>query len=129
MNISDALKRNVRCNSSKLPPRYRYTHTPLVTEFHTFPLSIQISTELINFYDAAYIKAVDPVGTPSKQAAAKVLEVFHDTVSCLNQFSQQNCLRHTSTHLSLSLSSFQPNWEHRESFYALSFSLSAWVLW
>lgn len=41
-----------------------------------------ISTELINFYDAAYIKAVDPVGTPSKQAASKVLEVFHDRLEC-----------------------------------------------
>uniref|UniRef100_A0A3B1JJ55 CD81 molecule b n=1 Tax=Astyanax mexicanus TaxID=7994 RepID=A0A3B1JJ55_ASTMX len=40
-----------------------------------------ISTELISFYDAAYMKAVDPVETPSKQAAAKVLGVFHDTVS------------------------------------------------
>ncbi|TRY58273.1 hypothetical protein DNTS_031044, partial [Danionella cerebrum] len=41
-----------------------------------------ISTELINFYDAAYIKAVDPVETPSKLAGAKVLEVFHDTLQC-----------------------------------------------
>ncbi|XP_056112025.1 CD81 molecule b [Rhinichthys klamathensis goyatoka] len=41
-----------------------------------------ISTELINFYDTAYIKAVDPVETTSKQAAAKVLEVFHDTLEC-----------------------------------------------
>uniref|UniRef100_A0A8C1UL47 Tetraspanin n=1 Tax=Cyprinus carpio TaxID=7962 RepID=A0A8C1UL47_CYPCA len=41
-----------------------------------------ISTELINFYDAAYIKALDPVDTPSRQAASKVLEVFHDTLEC-----------------------------------------------
>lgn len=53
-------------------------------------LSIQISTELINFYDVAYIKAVDPVESPSKQAASKVLEVFHDTVSNQNQSSHQN---------------------------------------
>jgi len=53
-------------------------------------VSVQISTELINFYDTAYIKAVDPVETTSKQAAAKVLEVFHDTVSFQNQFSHQN---------------------------------------
>uniref|UniRef100_A0A8C1CTU4 Tetraspanin n=1 Tax=Cyprinus carpio carpio TaxID=630221 RepID=A0A8C1CTU4_CYPCA len=45
-------------------------------------LSVQISTELINFYDAAYIKALDPVDTPSRQAASKVLEVFHDTLEC-----------------------------------------------
>lgn len=41
-----------------------------------------ISTELISFYDAAYMKAVDPVETPSKQAAGKVLGVFHDTLEC-----------------------------------------------
>ncbi|XP_051512367.1 CD81 antigen-like [Myxocyprinus asiaticus] len=41
-----------------------------------------ISTELINFYDAAYIKAVDPVATPSRPAASKVLEVFHETLEC-----------------------------------------------
>lgn len=55
-------------------------------------LSVQISTELINFYDAAYIKALDPVDTPSRQAASKVLEVFHDTVSCQNPFFHQNPL-------------------------------------
>ncbi|KAI4892801.1 hypothetical protein NFI96_002487 [Prochilodus magdalenae] len=41
-----------------------------------------ISTELISFYDAAYIKAVDPVDSATKQAASKVLGVFHDTLEC-----------------------------------------------
>uniref|UniRef100_A0A3Q2YF34 Tetraspanin n=1 Tax=Hippocampus comes TaxID=109280 RepID=A0A3Q2YF34_HIPCM len=40
-----------------------------------------ISKELINFYDSAYIKAVDVSGSPSKDAAIKVLDVFHTTVS------------------------------------------------
>lgn len=40
----------------------------------------QISKELINFYDSAYIKAVDVSGSPSKDAAIKVLDVFHTTV-------------------------------------------------
>lgn len=40
----------------------------------------QISKELINFYDSAYIKAVDVSGSPSKDAAIKVLDVFHNTV-------------------------------------------------
>uniref|UniRef100_A0A3Q3WPT1 Uncharacterized protein n=1 Tax=Mola mola TaxID=94237 RepID=A0A3Q3WPT1_MOLML len=35
-----------------------------------------ISKELINFYDSAYIKAVDVSGTPSKESAIKVLDVF-----------------------------------------------------
>ncbi|XP_030645907.1 CD81 antigen [Chanos chanos] len=41
-----------------------------------------ISTEMINFYDSAYIKAVEPVDSPTRQAAIKVLEVFHDTLDC-----------------------------------------------
>ncbi|CAB1331826.1 unnamed protein product [Coregonus sp. 'balchen'] len=40
-----------------------------------------ISKEMINFYDAAYIKSVDVVDSPTKTAAIKVLEVFHET-SC-----------------------------------------------
>lgn len=40
----------------------------------------QISKELINFYDSAYIKAVDVSGSPSKDTAIKVLDVFHNTV-------------------------------------------------
>lgn len=40
----------------------------------------QISKELINFYDSAYIKALDVSGSPSKDAAIKVLDVFHKTV-------------------------------------------------
>lgn len=40
----------------------------------------QISKELINFYDSAYIKAVDVSGSTSKDAAIKVLDVFHTTV-------------------------------------------------
>lgn len=40
----------------------------------------QISKELINFYDSAYIKAVDVSGSPSKDAAIKILDVFHSTV-------------------------------------------------
>lgn len=50
-----------------------------------FPLFLvlmcpQISKELINFYDSAYIKAVDVSGSPSKEAAIKILDVFHNTV-------------------------------------------------
>lgn len=41
-----------------------------------------ISKELINFYDSAYIKAVDVSGSPSKDSAIKVLEVFHTTLDC-----------------------------------------------
>ncbi|XP_026166869.1 CD81 antigen-like [Mastacembelus armatus] len=41
-----------------------------------------ISKELINFYDSAYIKAVDISPTPSKDAAIKVLDVFHRTLNC-----------------------------------------------
>lgn len=41
-----------------------------------------ISTELINFYDAAYMRAVDPVDTTSRQAAGQVLEVFHKQLEC-----------------------------------------------
>lgn len=44
------------------------------------PRRPQISKELINFYDSAYIKAVDVSGTPSKDAAIKVLDAFHRTV-------------------------------------------------
>lgn len=40
----------------------------------------QMSKELINFYDAAYIKAVDVTGSPSKDAAIGVLGAFHTTV-------------------------------------------------
>lgn len=47
---------------------------------HPTPDRPQISKELINFYDSAYIKAVDLSGSPSKDAAIKVLEVFHRTV-------------------------------------------------
>ncbi|XP_061577686.1 CD81 antigen-like [Cololabis saira] len=41
-----------------------------------------ISKELINFYDSAYIKAVDITGSPSKDAAIKVMDVFHKTLDC-----------------------------------------------
>ncbi|KAK5867266.1 hypothetical protein PBY51_011775 [Eleginops maclovinus] len=41
-----------------------------------------ISKELINFYDSAYIKAVDVSGSPSKDSAIKVLEAFHSTLNC-----------------------------------------------
>nr|XP_020514959.1 CD81 antigen-like [Labrus bergylta] len=41
-----------------------------------------ISKELINFYDSAYIKAVDVSGSPSKDAAIKVLDAFHTTLDC-----------------------------------------------
>ncbi|KAL7870614.1 hypothetical protein SRHO_G00081110 [Serrasalmus rhombeus] len=41
-----------------------------------------ISTELISFYDAAYMKAVDPVESVTRQAAVKVVEVFHRTLEC-----------------------------------------------
>lgn len=40
----------------------------------------QISKELINFYDSAYIKAMDVSGSASKDSAIKVLDVFHKTV-------------------------------------------------
>uniref|UniRef100_A0A3P9PGA1 Tetraspanin n=1 Tax=Poecilia reticulata TaxID=8081 RepID=A0A3P9PGA1_POERE len=41
-----------------------------------------MSKELINFYDAAYIKAVDVTGSPSKDAAISVLGAFHTTLNC-----------------------------------------------
>lgn len=41
-----------------------------------------ISKELINFYDSVYIKAVDVSGSSNKDAAFKVLEVFHKTLDC-----------------------------------------------
>lgn len=41
-----------------------------------------MSKEFINFYDAAYIKAVDVTGSPSKDAAVGVLSVFHKTLDC-----------------------------------------------
>ncbi|XP_053175697.1 CD81 antigen-like [Scomber japonicus] len=41
-----------------------------------------ISKELSNFYDSAYIKAVDVSGSPSKDSAIAVLEVFHRTLDC-----------------------------------------------
>ncbi|XP_013981534.1 CD81 antigen [Salmo salar] len=41
-----------------------------------------ISKEMINFYDAAYIKSVDVIDSSSKTAAIKVLEVFHETLDC-----------------------------------------------
>uniref|UniRef100_A0A3B5MMV3 Uncharacterized protein n=1 Tax=Xiphophorus couchianus TaxID=32473 RepID=A0A3B5MMV3_9TELE len=41
-----------------------------------------MSKELINFYDAAYIKAVDVTGSPSKDAAIGVLGAFHTTTLC-----------------------------------------------
>uniref|UniRef100_A0A1A7XLF2 Tetraspanin n=1 Tax=Iconisemion striatum TaxID=60296 RepID=A0A1A7XLF2_9TELE len=41
-----------------------------------------ISKELINFYDAAYIKALDVSRSPSKDAAVKVLDAFHTTLNC-----------------------------------------------
>lgn len=41
-----------------------------------------ISKELINFYDSAYIKAVDVSGSPSKDSAMKVLDAFHHTLDC-----------------------------------------------
>ncbi|KAL6479190.1 hypothetical protein MHYP_G00126230 [Metynnis hypsauchen] len=41
-----------------------------------------ISTELISFYDAAYMKAVDPVDSVTRQAAVKVVEAFHGTLEC-----------------------------------------------
>lgn len=50
----------------------------------------QISKELINFYDSAYIKAVDVSGSPSKDAAIKVLDVFHNTVRYDVEPSQQS---------------------------------------
>ncbi|XP_012688575.1 CD81 molecule b [Clupea harengus] len=41
-----------------------------------------ISKELINFYDSAYVKGVDPVDSPTKQAAVKVMQLFHSTLDC-----------------------------------------------
>ncbi|KAL4005693.1 hypothetical protein ACER0C_005406 [Sarotherodon galilaeus] len=41
-----------------------------------------ISKELINFYDSAYIKAMDVSGSASKDSAIKVLDVFHKTLDC-----------------------------------------------
>ncbi|KAJ3596912.1 hypothetical protein NHX12_003312, partial [Muraenolepis orangiensis] len=47
-----------------------------------FACEVAISKELINFYDSAYIKAVDVTGSTSKEAAIKVLDVFHTTLDC-----------------------------------------------
>ncbi|XP_034032213.1 CD81 antigen-like [Thalassophryne amazonica] len=41
-----------------------------------------ISKELINFYDSAYINALDVSGSSSKDSAIKVLHVFHNTLEC-----------------------------------------------
>uniref|UniRef100_A0A3B3DR63 Tetraspanin n=1 Tax=Oryzias melastigma TaxID=30732 RepID=A0A3B3DR63_ORYME len=41
-----------------------------------------VSKELINFYDAAYIKAMDVSDTSSKDSASKVLNVFHNALDC-----------------------------------------------
>ncbi|XP_051953321.1 CD81 antigen-like [Xyrauchen texanus] len=58
-----------------------------------------ISTELINFYDTAYIKAVDPVGTESKQAATKILEVFHETLECCGKGDNNELFKAAQTSL------------------------------
>ncbi|KAM9376473.1 secretion-regulating guanine nucleotide exchange factor [Pholidichthys leucotaenia] len=41
-----------------------------------------ISKELITFYDSAYIKALDVLGSPNKDAAIAVLNAFHRTLDC-----------------------------------------------
>ncbi|XP_066540737.1 CD81 molecule b [Hoplias malabaricus] len=41
-----------------------------------------ISTELISFYDAAYMKALEPTDSPTRKAASKLLETFHSTLDC-----------------------------------------------
>lgn len=63
----------------------RCFHPGFTFSVDAFPLFLvlmcpQISKELINFYDSAYIKAVDVSGSPSKEAAIKILDVFHNTV-------------------------------------------------
>ncbi|XP_017261110.1 CD81 antigen-like [Kryptolebias marmoratus] len=51
-----------------------------------------ISKELINFYDAAYIKAVDISGSKNKDAAIKVLEAFHTTLNCCGKGKHDTAL-------------------------------------
>ncbi|XP_037538899.1 CD81 antigen-like [Nematolebias whitei] len=51
-----------------------------------------ISKELINFYDAAYIKAVDISTPPNKDAAVKVLEAFHTTLDCCGKGNTDTAL-------------------------------------
>uniref|UniRef100_A0A9J7XR59 Tetraspanin n=1 Tax=Cyprinus carpio carpio TaxID=630221 RepID=A0A9J7XR59_CYPCA len=58
-----------------------------------------ISTELINFYDAAYIKAVDPVDTSSRPAASKVLEVFHNSLNCCGKGDENPLFKTVQTSL------------------------------
>lgn len=74
-----------------------------------FPLLAcpQISKELINFYDSAYIKAVDVSGSPSKDAAIKVLDAFHSTVSFVgNRLKGQICFFSTAFKRPLRFPSF-----------------------
>ncbi|XP_028841912.1 CD81 molecule b [Denticeps clupeoides] len=46
-----------------------------------------ISKELINFYDSAYIKAIETSDSQTKQAAVAVVKVFHDTLDCCGKGS------------------------------------------
>ncbi|KAK7892119.1 hypothetical protein WMY93_024082 [Mugilogobius chulae] len=54
-----------------------------------------ISKELINFYDSAYIKAVD-VSDTSKDSAIKVLQVFHNTLDCCGKGNDTILFRQVS---------------------------------
>ena len=68
----------------KHKPATEYLMFALISTSAAVNLSVvsetQISKELINFYDSAYIKAVDVTGSTSKDSAIKVLDVFHTTV-------------------------------------------------
>ncbi|KAJ0069206.1 hypothetical protein NL108_003140, partial [Boleophthalmus pectinirostris] len=54
-----------------------------------------ISKELINFYDSAYIKAVDVTST-SKDSAIKVLDVFHTTLDCCGKGGENTLFQEVS---------------------------------
>lgn len=73
-------QRHGQCTSSHSLPWAIRAFLPSAETSEPTPHRPQISKELINFYDSAYIKAVDVSGTPSKDAAIKVLDAFHRTV-------------------------------------------------
>uniref|UniRef100_A0A3P9KKX4 Tetraspanin n=1 Tax=Oryzias latipes TaxID=8090 RepID=A0A3P9KKX4_ORYLA len=58
-----------------------------------------ISKELINFYDAAYIKAVDVSDPTSKDSATKVLDVFHTALDCCGKGNDTALFKHVAASL------------------------------
>lgn len=77
------MNRDTVRKNTHLPPTFHLCTSVLLRFWNSlsYPCCPQISKELINFYDTAYIKAVDVSGSASKDAAIKVLDVFHKTVS------------------------------------------------